>query len=158
MDKLSSRFTPVDNNYGTCERTEATLAIYDVDPDLVTRKLQLIPTGSQKLGMPRIMPNGKEQIGSMNTWLFSSEASNRSSKDIRIHLNWLLDKIEPKEAQLQEIQQIQGVKMAIRCVWWSKYGDGGPTIWPEQMERMAKLNLEWTCSFSYYGPGLQIEE
>jgi hypothetical protein len=158
LDKLSSRMTAIDNDYGTCERTEATLAIYNVDSDLVTQKLNIVPTSIQKIGVPRIMPSGVKRNGTMNTWLFSSDDCGMTSKDLRIHLTWLLDKIKPNESQLLEIQQVSGVKMAIRCRWESKYGDGGPTLWPEQMERMAKLNLEWTCSFSHYGSGLQIEE
>ena len=156
MAKLSSRFTPINDEYGTCERTEATLAIYDLDPELVTKKLNIIPTYTQKLGVPRIMHHGVERIAKRNSWLYSSEGSDISSKDLRIHLNWLLDKIESVKLQLREIQQIPGVKMAIRCGWWSKFGDGGPTLWPEQMKRMAKLNLEWTLSFVYQAQGIEL--
>jgi len=156
MDNLSSRFTAINDEYGTCERTEATLAIYNIDPDVVTKKLNIICTSSQKIGIPKIMHGGVERIGTKNTWLYSSEGSDVKSKDLRIHINWLLDKIEPRRLQLKQLQQFLGVKMTIRCVWWSKYGDGGPTLWPEQMKRMAKLNLEWTLSFVFHDQGIDL--
>jgi hypothetical protein len=40
--------------------------------------------------------------------------------------------------------------MNVNCVWWSRYGDGGPTLWPEQMLRLAQLNLECSFEFAYY--------
>ncbi len=88
-------------------------------------------------------------MGRINTWLLSSRSWFRdipdpiSSKDIRTHLDWLLRKIEPSTSQLLELQQIPDVKMSIRCSWWSNSKDfAGFALWPEQMEIMAKLNLE----------------
>jgi hypothetical protein len=150
MSELSSRFTPLDDDYETCEKTNVTLAIYHIDPDVVTSKLCLKPNTIQKIGVPRTMPSGVVRIGKMNSWLFSSE-NELVSKDLRRHLDWILDKIEPISTQLIELQQIPKTRMALRCVWWSAYGEGGPTLWPEQMGRIAKLNLECTFSFSWYG-------
>ena len=151
MNSLSSRLTPVHDLDSSCDFTRATLCIYNIDPDVVTQKIGVIPTDSQKKGVPGIMPSGVERIGRIDSWVLSSEDSNISSKDLRTHLDWLLDKTEPAAIQLQELQQIPDAKMAIRCVWWSAYGDGGPSLWPEQMERMAKLNLECGIRFAYYG-------
>ena len=150
VNELSSRFTPIDDSYQTCDRTETTLAIYNINPTLVTKKLGVIPTFSQQKGEPIVFRNGNKGIGTINSWLLSSE-SEVISRDIRRHLDWLLDKIEPAVAQLRELQQHPDVRMAIRCVWWSADGGGGPTLWPEQMRRMAQLNLECTFSFAYYG-------
>lgn len=150
MNEILSRMTPINDEYPTCERTEATLAIYNIDPDLVSKKIGVSPTSTQKKGIPKVMPNGSLHIGTIDNWLLSSE-DYVSSKDLRRHLDWILDKIEPFAEQLKELQQLPDVKMAIRVVWWSADGGGGPTLWPEQMERMAKLNLECTFSFAYYG-------
>jgi hypothetical protein len=149
MSEILSRRTPYDDQDACVDRTEATLAIYYVDPEIVSQKLNLIPTVSQKIGVPRIMPSGVERIGRINSWLYSSSHV-VSSKDIRRHLDWLLDRIEPSAIQLKELQALPGVKMSILCAWWSADGGGGPTLWPEQMERMAKLNLECDFSFAYY--------
>lgn len=151
MDELSSRDTPLDDSDPSCERTEATLAIYNFDPDLVTQRLGVMPTSSQKVGVPRVMHRGVPVMGTVNSWLLSSE-NHVTSKDLRRHLDWLLDRVEPAGAQLRELQQHPDVRMAVRCVWWSALGRaGGPTLWPEQMARMAQLNLEIGFTFAYYG-------
>lgn len=149
MNKVSSRFTPINDSDPDCDRTVATLAIYHIDPILVTQKLNLVPTGGQKKGFPKVMRSGKTEIGTIDSWLLSSE-NHTSSKDVRKHLNWLLDQIEPVAKQLKELQQLPEVKMTIWCVWWSASGGGGPTLWPEQMERMGKFNLECNFSFAHY--------
>ncbi len=68
-----------------------------------------------------------------------------ASKDVRPHIDWLLDALANSTHGLQTLQDHHEVKMAVVCEWWS-YGLGGPTLWPEQMSRLADLNLE--CSFS----------
>jgi hypothetical protein len=149
MDEFSSRVTPIDDSYPTCEFTRCIFVIYNLEPDLVTQSLGLAATSSQKKGVPKVMPNGRLHIPTISNWLLSSE-NQVSSKDIRRHLDWLLDKLEPALKQLSEFQKLPDSKMAIRCVWWSASGNGGPTLWPEQMMRMAKLNLECTFSFADY--------
>ena len=114
------------------------------------QKIGVSPTSVQKKGVPKVMPNGNVHVGTIHNWLLSSKDS-VSSKDLRRHLDWVLDRIEPFAEQLKELQQLPDVKMTVRCVWWSSDGGGGPTLWPEQMMRMAKLNLEFTVSFAYYG-------
>jgi hypothetical protein len=37
--------------------------------------------------------------------------------------------------------------VSVNCIWWSRFGDGGPTLWPEQVRALADLNLE--CSFAF---------
>ncbi len=150
MDLLSSRLTPINDAYETADRTYATLGIYGVDPDLVISKVGLNPETVQKIGRPLTMPSGSERVGRVNSWTFTSDG-HVDSKDLRSHLNWILNKIEPFSTQILELQQLPETHMAMRCVWWSKYGGGGPTLWPEQMNRMAKLNLECIFSFAYYG-------
>jgi hypothetical protein len=150
MDIFSSRMTPIIDSYNTCEKTEATLAIYNIDPEVVSKKLGIAPSSSKIKGLLNKMPNGSEKIFPLHNWLLSSE-NFVHSKDLRKHLDWILDKLDPISEQFLELQQIPEAKMSMRCVWWSKYGDGGPTLWPEQMERMAKLNLECTFSIHFYG-------
>ncbi|OGO23028.1 MAG: hypothetical protein A2144_11685 [Chloroflexi bacterium RBG_16_50_9] len=151
MNQLSSRLTPINDLDISCDRAEATFCIYNIDPEFVTKKLNVMPTSSQKIGISRIMPSGKKRIGKVDSWLLSSEASHVSSKDIRTHLDWLLDKVKNAAAPIKELQEMPNAKMSIQCTWWSADGGGGPTLWPEQMKRMAKLNLECGFNFAYYG-------
>jgi hypothetical protein len=149
MDKFSSRYTPIDDDDPECDQTHVTLCIYNVDPDLITKMLEVEPTFAQKIGVIRTMPSGSKGTGRINSWLLSSRSwfpdipDPISSKDVRTHLDWLLNTIEPSISQLLELQQLPDVKMSIRCSWWSNSKDfAGFALWPEQMEIMAKLNLE----------------
>jgi hypothetical protein len=42
--------------------------------------------------------------------------------------------------------------MRVHCSWWSKYGDGAPTIWPIHMKAFADMNIELTFEFACLGP------
>ena len=101
MNELSSRLTSVNDSYPTCDWTEATLAIYpeDVGPEKVTQELGLVPTSSQTKGEYKVSKFGRGRIARISNWLLSSEGE-VSSKDLRHHLDWLLDRIEPVAAQL----------------------------------------------------------
>jgi hypothetical protein len=90
-----------------------------------------------------------------NGWFLSSE-DKVASKDVRRHLDWLLDLIWPARLPLADLQQTSGVKIDVNCVWWSASGHGGPTLWPEQMGRLAELGLE--CGFDVYFFGEEEEE
>jgi hypothetical protein len=147
MNEYQSRFEPIEDDYSTCQRTDATLAIYHVDPDLITHKLGIKPTSCMKKGAPNIMPSGVERIGRINNWMLSSE-NEVKSKDLRRHLDWVLDKIEPASKQLFELQQLPDVRMVLHCSWWGGApGGAGPMFWPIHIERMAKLNVEVWFSF-----------
>jgi hypothetical protein len=52
---------------------------------------------------------------------------------------------------LRQLQNEQDLKMAVSCIWWSKAGDGGPVLWPEQMVVLADLNLECGFELAFYG-------
>ena len=147
--RVSSRLTPVDDSYGTCELTYADLVIGHVDPDVITNELGLAPTRSQVKGHPKKSPRG-EVMSKITVWVFSSEGQVQS-KDLRRHLDWLLEKLIPFSDRLHKLQQFPGATMAIWCYWESAHGDGGPALWPEQMETMARLNLECTISIGNYG-------
>lgn len=150
-----SRLTNVDDDYQTCERTCAVLRVYPgaILPSEVTKALGIQPTSSVVAGQ-----RGKEnslglaRVGRINAWLLSSEPAVHS-RDLRRHLDWLLDLLETGSDGLRSLQAQPGVRMSVNCVWWSRYGDGGPTLWPEQMARLALLNLECSFEFSNYSDG-----
>ena len=144
-----TRLTPYDASYGACERTYAELRIYAgaMEPELVTKRLQVSPTSIQKKGEKKVNSLGRVREVPLNGWFFSSEGK-VSSLDVRHHLDWLLDRIEPARNELRYLQSMAGLTMQIDCVWWSSTGHGGPTLWPEQMRRIAALDLE--CSFDIY--------
>jgi Domain of unknown function (DUF4279) len=149
MSNFLSRKTPYNDEYATCEFTYAKLRIYpgEFNPVTITHYLGITPTSTQTKGESTINSLGRGRIAPVNSWFLSSEGY-VSSKDVRRHLDWLLDKLEPVSDRLKELQKQPEVRMAINCIWWSAYGQGGPTLWPEQMKRMAEMNLE--CAFDIY--------
>lgn len=152
MNENSFRMTPYDDAYPTCERTYAELRIYpgELDPKLVTQRLGISPTSILSKKDQRNTALDKKHTVQLNGWFLSSE-DNIISKDLRRHLDFLLDELEPKAPQLRKLQEMSGVKMTINCIWWSSYGQGGPTLWPEQMKKMAEMNLECTFDISFFG-------
>jgi hypothetical protein len=152
--KTGSRLTPMSEAYQTCERTCAEVRIYSgaMHPRKVTEFLGLAPTGQAAIGETSA-PNslGLTNAGKINGWFLSSEG-HVESNDVRHHLDWLLAKLEPKGEALRQLQEYPGIRMSVNCPWWSRYGDGGPTLWPEQMRTLAALNLECSFDFAYYGP------
>ncbi len=151
MDKRASRKTPYNDVYPTCERTSAELRIYpgELDPEWVTQRLNVIPTSTLRKGERKVNSIGRERIVKLNGWFLSSEGE-VSSLDLRRHLDWLLDKVQPRKSQLRDLQQLPDIHMFIQCIWWSAHGQGGPTLWPEQMQRMATLNLECGFDVSFF--------
>ncbi len=148
IEKLhASRLTPLDANYGTCESTCVELLIYlDGESSFVTESLGIEPSYSQNKGELIENSRGTTRKAKTTYWSLSSEGK-VLSKDVRHHLKWLLDQLGDKEFALARLQRQQGVSMTVNCIWWSS-GSGGPTLWPEQMSALAKLNLE--CTFDFY--------
>jgi hypothetical protein len=151
--RVASRLTPPDATYPSCETTYVKLLVYLDQGDFasVTNTLGIDPTQSQNRGETFVNSLGRHRTAKTTYWCISSEGK-VASKDVRHHLDWLLELLDPRELALARLQRMPGVKMAVTCVWWSAdSGDirsGGPTLWPEQMARLARLNLE--CGFDIY--------
>ena len=128
------------SDYLTCIKTFATLEIFHdtLEPQAITAVLGITPTRSFRRGDThghgeRVTPYR------VNTWLLSSEGSVASHDSLR-HIEWLLGKVEPRHAVLLELQK-QSYRMDISCYWLSKSGHGGPTLTPDIMRRLGKLEL-----------------
>lgn len=151
MRKQSSRLTPVDDGYETCERTLATLWIdCDArDPDFVTSYLGVEPTEVQKKGEIKQNSRGYKRTIKKSAWFLSSDGK-VDSKDVRRHIDWLIAQLTPVKSKLLELQNLEGIVMSVNCIWWSATGGGGPTLWPEQMQGLADLNLECGFDVSFF--------
>ena len=115
-----------DDNYSTCANTYATLRIYGQSSD-VAEKLNLAPTRTSK----------EEDL---NGYFYSTK-NIVESKDVRRHVDYLIEKFNAKVEILNEIQS-EGSKIDIMCYWLSESGHGGPTLSPKQLTELAKLNIE----------------
>ncbi|MEM8608266.1 MAG: DUF4279 domain-containing protein [Myxococcota bacterium] len=153
MARAQSRLTPYNDAYPTCERTSAKLLIYPGSartPSQITKSLGIEPTEAVSLGESATNSLGISRTAKSARWSLDSEG-HVSSLDLRRHLDWLLDRLEPSSKELLELQWHRGVGMAVDCIWWSRGGQGGPTLWPEQMLRLANLNLECGFSLAFFG-------
>jgi len=132
------------HNYSSCSRTYATLRIYpkDIHPDVITNLLNIKPS--------HISVSGEKSIRGhkcVNGWFLSTKGILKS-RDSRKHIDWILDKIQAVSKKIHELQKC-GASMDVMCFWGSASGDGGPTISPDQMARLVKMNLEvwWDVYF-----------
>jgi len=148
----ASHITPMNDEYETCERTIAELRIYgdDLEPDFVTMHLGINPSRSQKRGEIRQSFGGGESQVKIGGWFLSSE-QHVQSRDLRRHLDWLLAQLIPAKKEILALQEQKSIVMGVNCIWWSAFGDGGPTLWPEQMRLLADLNLECSFDISFFG-------
>lgn len=87
-------------------------------------------------------------MGQVNLWMLDSE-THVQSRDLRRHLSWVLDKIQPVAQRIIELRQAD-IVMDMWCIWWSSKGEGGPAIWPDQMRLLADLDVELSIGFSDY--------
>jgi len=144
-----SHLTPYGDEYPTCLETRASLRIYPGarHPDEVTALLHTAPTSIKVAGEAVTNRRGLTRIIRTNGWFLSSEG-HVVSKDLRRHLDWLLEQLVPARAGLMALQRETDVRMSVNCVWWSRSGHGGPTLWPAQMRALVDLDLE--CSFDVY--------
>ena len=139
-----------DDDYETCARTYATLCIYpgEIDPDAVTERLGIEPSGWQRRGETSHASGRMPTVATLNGWFLCSRGE-IESRDSRRHIDWLLSQLMPKAEAVHSLQMM-GCRMDISCYWLSQQGEGGPTLRPAQMRKLADLNIElW---FDFYGP------
>ncbi|WP_449105264.1 DUF4279 domain-containing protein [Pseudomonas mohnii] len=146
---LKARVTPVASDYETCAECYVRLMIFPGErhPDEITKLLQVQPSVANIAGEKVTNSRGLTREVKNSTWFLSTE-SHISSRDIREHIDWLVQIIYPNRESLGKIQEMDGVKVTLKCVWFSLLGHGGPVLWPEQMRALADLDLE--LSFDVY--------
>jgi hypothetical protein len=78
-------------------------------------------------------------IAPEGVWIVRSPAELKS-KDVRRHLDWLLDIVEPRSEVIRQLA-VAGYQVVILCDWVSFQGRGGPTISVKNMSRISCLGL-----------------
>jgi hypothetical protein len=143
--------TDYDDEYPTCLKTHAGLRIYhdDLDPERITGLLGIEPSKTQVKGRGHTRSNGMEsRPAPIGGWFLSSDGV-IYSRDVRRHVDWVLDKLLGKDEVLTRLQE-DGYRMDIFCYWLSASGHGGPILSPAIMRRLGELELE--IGFDIYGP------
>jgi hypothetical protein len=129
------------DEYMTCSETYATLRIIGLKPDEVTRDLGLRPTDSCVRGDVRHAAPVRH-----DGWFLRSKDA-VDSKDVRRHLDWILDQIATQRDALSVLVD-RGAKIDITCYWVSAHGHGGPIISFVQSKKLADLEID--VSFDVY--------
>jgi hypothetical protein len=128
------------DDYETCARTYVTLRIYPEKTSVaeITELLGIEPSFTEN--------NDTSDSSSKKVWLLSTNGQ-VISKDIRRHLDFLLDQLLPLKAQIKALEKDQA-QLDISCFWQSQHGQGGPTLSDQQLSKLAELGIEiW---FDFY--------
>jgi hypothetical protein len=134
--------TDYNDDYPTCFVTYADLRIYhdDLDPDRITGLLGIEPSWAQVKGRAYTKPNGREFTPPIGGWFLSTKGV-VGSRDVRRHVDWILDRLAGKDEILKRFQA-EGHQMSVFCLWQSVHGHGGPILSPEIMRRLGEMELE----------------
>jgi ubiquitin C-terminal hydrolase len=121
------------DTYDTCNKTYVTLRLYSdrLSPQEITKFLGIEPSATFEKDIEK---------ANHNAWFLTSEGS-INSKDSRRHIDFLADKLLPIRERLK-ILASQSAKIDISCFWSSESGQGGPTLSPQQLSKLAELEIE----------------
>jgi hypothetical protein len=90
----------------------------------------------------------KEFVPPIGRWFLSTKGVT-ASKEVRRHVNWILERLDGKDEILRSLQE-GGNRMNLLCYLLSADGHGGPILSPAIMRRLGALELE--VEFDIYGP------
>ena len=128
-----------DDNYPICRDTYATFRVFSevLDVEQITERLEMAPTGS--------IPMGRRP---WTSWTLTTKGS-VASRDIRRHIDWLLDKLLPRRNEIMSLNA-PGTVTDIFCYWESNSGQGGPSLFHRQMRDLGVLRIDigWDIYFS----------
>jgi hypothetical protein len=137
--KKNNYFSDYDDEYATCERTYATLCIYlpeHINPNTISEELSIQPS--------RIRIKGEVKDRRIKNWpnaWFLTTDEKIQSKDVRRHVDWLIEQLEGKEESILKLQANNG-KIKISCYWLSSIGHGGPMLSPNTLKKLGDLGIE----------------
>ena len=143
---IESRFTPLDKDYPSCDDVYVDFFVYcNFEKIKHCFPSDFIPTKQVIKGKSWVSKTGKIMTPKLSHWTISSDRI-IDSKDVRDHIDYVLDIIYPQKKHILKLQE--NFTMGMKCVWFAKGVSGGPAVWPEQMSRLSELNLE--LGFSFY--------
>ncbi len=136
-----------DDKYSACSETFSTLRVYHdaISPSEITTRLGIKPTRQTVKGEKR---GRGSKVFEFNGWFLTSRET-VDSRDSRRHIDWIVDQLWNTKEVIQ-MMLLEGFKIDITSFWVSNSGNGGPTISPYQMARLADLGIEiwWDIYFS----------
>ena len=109
------------------------------DPNAISEQLGITPTHTQVRRPATLSKDNKPRRARPAAWFLETE-DQVQSKDVRRHIDWLLNQLDGKSEAVQQLQAA-GCEMTISCFWVSALGHGGPMLSPEMMKRLADFGL-----------------
>jgi len=142
-----------DDRNSSCAETFATfrLSKEDLNPDDVSRLLGLEPSRVQRKGEPQYPKNPDSPLRFRSGGWHLSTQGHVESRDLRRHVDWLLERLEPKRDVLLRLSR-EGCAMDLICFWCSASGQGGPWLDAALMRRLADLALAIRFDVYFRGP------
>jgi hypothetical protein len=127
-----------------CYKTWASLRLRGpaFDAGEVTQLLGISPTEAFSAGDPY-----RGGVRRRSLWLLSSR-DHLQSTDLRDHLTWLLDRLEPVQEEIAALLGRAIMRADFRCVWLSATGEGGPILSSALLGRLAVFGLNFSVSFT----------
>jgi hypothetical protein len=127
-----------------CYKTWASFRLRgpEFDAGEVTQLLGISPTEAFSAG-----ESYGDGIRHRSLWLLSSR-DQLESTDLRDHLTWLLDRLEPVQEEIAALLRQANKRADFRCVWLSATGEGGPILSGALMGRLAGFGLNLSISFT----------
>ena len=138
ISKRVKTFFDYDDSYPTCSRAHATLCIYLPDnsnPNELTERFGIQPSSTQVKGE---VHNGR--VRNWPTAWFLESKEKVASKEVRRHIDWLLEQLEGKSEVIRELQT-EGSEIHLPCFWGSAVGHGGPMLDAKILKKIASLNI-----------------
>ena len=110
---------------GASVRPEFWTSYFGVQPDRVIEK-----------GQPFKLPSGNlsPRPGKLGLWAVESKAAVQS-EHLGPHLRYLVDRLGLPRADVRELAEAQGAKLALWCYWMNESGDRVPDV-PEDIRAM----------------------
>ena len=137
---MTKRWVPYDDSYPSCALCFVQFRIYggELTPDEISEVLDLQADKTDRKGDVFRSLRG-ERIKSKNIWQLSTRRR-VDSRDLRRHLDYLLDLLLPRKERLAQLQARDDTLIYVRALHaaWC----GGPVLWPQQMAGLAALDLE----------------
>ena len=116
----------------------------ELDPQLVSELLGMTPTRSFKRGDQRT----EEKKWPHGFWGLTSDERIQST-DLALHIEWVINQLEPVRQKLVEIMSDKQIDAEISCLWMLSTSHDGLSVSAVLLERIAslglKLNLDIYC-------------
>jgi len=128
----------------------AELLVYGVelDPQSVTHNLAVAPTQVGRRGDVITNSKGRQRTVRLNHWFLSSESAVEST-DLRRHLDWLLERLDPVAQAVRALNAPPESWALIKCLSWWKDG-GFVGMEPTHLRGLGALNVPIEIGFATY--------